>query len=139
MTARDVFGAHGIAATLGGDADDAVTSLIVLGGLLALYDGAEVRLKPLFGRLADRIGVRPVLLGRLVAFAAASTLYAISDSPGRLWAPRLGQRAAASAFSSSRPPYRRCPRTGRRCSTWRAERPIPSSWSGAWTMKRDFL
>jgi MFS family permease len=95
------FGAHGIAANLGGSSADAVTSLLVLGGLLALYDGAEVLLKPLFGTLADRIGARPVLLGGLVAFAAASALYVVADSPGRLWAARLGQGAAASAFSPS--------------------------------------
>ncbi len=95
------FGAHGIATNLGGHTQDAVTSLLVLGGLLALYDGAEVLLKPLFGTLADRIGARPVLLGGLVAFAAASALYVIADSPGWLWAARLGQGAAASAFSPS--------------------------------------
>jgi MFS family permease len=95
------FGAHGIAANLGGFSEDAVTSLLVLGGLLALYDGAEVVLKPVFGTLADRIGAKPVLLGGLVAFAAASALYAVADSPGRLWAARLGQGAAASAFSPS--------------------------------------
>ncbi|MFJ4035595.1 MFS transporter [Streptomyces griseoluteus] len=95
------FGAHGIAATLGGRTDDAVTSLLVLGGLLALYDGAEVVLKPLFGTLADRVGPRPVLLGGLVAFALASALYVVADSPGWLWAARLGQGAAASAFSPS--------------------------------------
>ncbi|PJM96657.1 MFS transporter [Streptomyces sp. CB01373] len=95
------FGAHGIAASLGGHAQGAVTSLLVLGGLLALYDGAEVLLKPLFGTLADRIGARPVLLGGLMAFAAASALYVVADSPGRLWAARLGQGAAASAFSPS--------------------------------------
>ncbi|MGW3951267.1 MFS transporter [Streptomyces sp. NPDC004752] len=95
------FGAHGIAANLGGFSEDAVTSLLVLGGLLALYDGAEVLLKPVFGTLADRIGARPVLLGGLIAFAAASALYALADSPGWLWAARLGQGAAASAFSPS--------------------------------------
>ncbi|MFH8574609.1 MFS transporter [Streptomyces zaomyceticus] len=95
------FGAHGIAASLGGFSEDAVTSLLILGGLLALYDGAEVLLKPLFGTLADRIGARPVLLGGLCAFAAASAVYAIADSPGWLWAARLGQGAAASAFSPS--------------------------------------
>ncbi|MEU6947928.1 MFS transporter [Streptomyces sp. NPDC046316] len=95
------FGAHGIAANLGGFSDDAVTSLLVLGGLLALYDGAEVVLKPVFGSLADRIGAKPVLLGGLVFFAAASALYAVADSPGWLWAARLGQGAAASAFSPS--------------------------------------
>lgn len=95
------FGAHGIAANLGGFSEDAVTSLLVLGGLLALYDGAEVLLKPVFGSLADRIGGKPVLLGGLIAFAGASALYAIADSPGWLWAARLGQGAAASAFSPS--------------------------------------
>ncbi|MFI7689900.1 MFS transporter [Nonomuraea sp. NPDC049655] len=95
------FGAHGIAANLGGFSTDAVTSLLVLGGLLALYDGAEVLLKPLFGSLADRIGARPVLVGGLVAFAVASGLYVVADSPGWLWAARLGQGAAASAFSPS--------------------------------------
>ncbi|MEU2280550.1 MFS transporter [Streptomyces sp. NPDC013178] len=93
------FGAHGIAANLGGDTDDAVTSLLVLGGLLALYDGAEVLLKPVFGTIADRVGARPVLLGGLVAFAVASALYVVVDSAGWLWAARLGQGAAASAFS----------------------------------------
>ncbi|WBO69134.1 MFS transporter [Streptomyces camelliae] len=95
------FGAHGIAASLGGRAQGAVTSLLVLGGLLALYDAAEVLLKPLFGTLADRVGARPVLLGGLVAFAVASALYVVADSPGWLWAARLGQGAAASAFSPS--------------------------------------
>src|SRR6476619_1960309 len=92
------FGAHGIAANLGGFSADAVTSLLVLGGLLALYDGAEVLLKPVFGTLADRIGARPVLLGGLVGFALASAVYVVADSPGWLWVARLGQGAAASAF-----------------------------------------
>ncbi|MEV8037786.1 MFS transporter [Streptomyces sp. NPDC086182] len=95
------FGAHGIAANLGGHGSGAVTSLMMLGGLLALYDGAEVLLKPVFGTLADRVGARPVLLGGLIAFSAASAVYALADSPGLLWAARLGQGAAASAFSPS--------------------------------------
>jgi predicted MFS family arabinose efflux permease len=93
------FGAHAIAANLGGFAPGAVTSLLVLGGLLALYDGAEVLLKPVFGALSDRVGARPVLLGGLMAFALASAVYALADSPGWLWAARLGQGAAAAAFS----------------------------------------
>ncbi|KPI15370.1 major facilitator superfamily MFS_1 [Actinobacteria bacterium OK074] len=95
------FGAHGIAASLGAHSADAVTSLLVLGGLLALYDGAEVLLKPVFGTLADRIGARPVMIGGLFAFALASAAYVVADSPGWLWAARLGQGAAASAFSPS--------------------------------------
>jgi MFS family permease len=92
------FGAHGVAASLG-SSEDVVSSLLVLGGLLALYDGAELVLKPVFGALADRIGARPVLLGGLVAFAGASASYVVGESAGWLWAARLGQGAAASAFS----------------------------------------
>src|SRR3954447_20633223 len=93
------FGAHGIAANLGSFSDDAVTSLLVLGGLLALYDGAEVVLKPIFGSLADRIGGKPVILGVLMAFVVASALYAFAGSPAWLWVARLGQGAGAAAFS----------------------------------------
>ncbi|MCX3059522.1 MFS transporter [Streptomyces beihaiensis] len=95
------FGAHGVAASLGAHSRDTVTSLMTLGALLALYDGAEVLLKPVFGSLADRIGARPVLVGGLVAFAASSALYVVADRAGWLWAARLGQGAAASAFSPS--------------------------------------
>lgn len=85
------FGAHGIAASLGGFSEDAVTSLLVLGGLLALYDGAEVLLKPVFGSLADRIGGKPVLLGGLLAFAATAAF--VQPKAGRaLDAGRLTTR-----------------------------------------------
>jgi DHA1 family tetracycline resistance protein-like MFS transporter len=93
------FGAHAIAATLGRYASDRHASLIQLGLLLALYDGAEVFLKPAFGALADRIGPRPVLLGGLVAFAAASAAFVAAGNPDALATTRLAQGAAAAAFS----------------------------------------
>jgi MFS family permease len=93
------FGAHGIAANLGAYTQHRYSSLLVLGALLALYDGAEVVLKPVFGTLADRIGARPVLLGGLLGFAAASAAFALADNTALLWLARLGQGAAASAFS----------------------------------------
>lgn len=93
------FGAHAVAANLVFDLDDLTSSLLYLGLLLALYDGAEVLLKPVFGTLADRIGAKPVLLGGLVAFAAASFLFVVVADTDWLWLARLGQGAAASAFS----------------------------------------
>lgn len=95
------FGAHAVAANLGAFSSGAVRSLMTLGLLLALYDGAEVLLKPVFGSLADRIGARPVLIAGLVGFSLSSATYAVADRPGWLWAARLGQGAAASAFSPS--------------------------------------
>ncbi|GAA4483524.1 hypothetical protein GCM10023094_35250 [Rhodococcus olei] len=93
------FGAHAVAASLGAEAADLGGSLLYLGVLLALYDGAEVLLKPVFGTLADRVGARPVLLGGLVAFVLASAVFVVVDDPGWLWVTRLGQGVAASAFS----------------------------------------
>jgi MFS family permease len=93
------FGAHAVAASLGTASADAMTSLLTLGALLALYDGAEVLLKPVFGTIADRIGARPLLLAGLVGFACASMIYVVADDERWLWIARLGQGAAASAFS----------------------------------------
>ncbi|WP_338372041.1 MFS transporter, partial [Enterococcus faecium] len=70
-----------------------------LGAILALYDVAEVLLKPLFGALSDRIGAKPVIVGGLLAFLAASLLAVLTPTPLVLALARLGQGAAASAFS----------------------------------------
>jgi MFS transporter, DHA1 family, tetracycline resistance protein len=93
------FGAHSIAASLGGYTHGQHASLLALGLLLAVYDGAEVALKPVFGSLADRIGARPVLLGGLLAFAAASAAFVIAGNPAWVGLARFGQGAAAAAFS----------------------------------------
>lgn len=93
------FGAHSIAASLAGLTQAEHTSLLTLGLLLAVYDGAEVLLKPVFGTLADRVGARPVLLGGLVAFALASAAFVLAGNPGLIGLARFGQGAAAAAFS----------------------------------------
>jgi MFS family permease len=93
------FGAHSIAAGLGVESRNLGLSLLSFGVLLAVYDLAEVILKPVFGSLSDRIGVKPVILGGLVAFALISLLGVFGSSPLLLGLVRFGQGAAASAFS----------------------------------------
>jgi DHA1 family tetracycline resistance protein-like MFS transporter len=93
------FGAHSIAASLAGYTEAEHTGLLTLGLLLAVYDGAEILLKPVFGTLADRVGARPVLLGGLVAFALASVAFVLAGNPGLIGLARFGQGAAAAAFS----------------------------------------
>lgn len=93
------FGAHAVAANLGGYTRGQHETLLVLGVLLAVYDGAEVLLKPVFGTLADRIGPRPVLLGGLAGFAVFSAAFAVAGDPALVGVARFGQGAAASAFS----------------------------------------
>ncbi|HTI32695.1 MAG TPA: MFS transporter [Miltoncostaea sp.] len=93
------FGAHGVASVLGAESEDVGLSLLGLGVALALYDLAEVVLKPFFGALSDRIGPKPVIVGGLVAFAGVSLVAVIHPSSIMLALVRLGQGAAASAFS----------------------------------------
>lgn len=93
------FGAHSIAAGLGAQSGNIGLTLLNLGILLALYDVSEVFLKPVFGALSDRIGAKPVIVGGLFAFAALSLLGLWAADPLMLALARLGQGAAASAFS----------------------------------------
>ena len=93
------FGAHAVAANLGRYALGRHGSLWELGLLLGIYDGAEVILKPVFGALADRNGVKPVMAGGLAVFAAASAAFVAGGDPHLLGAARFAQGAAAAAFS----------------------------------------
>jgi MFS family permease len=93
------FGAHSIAAGLGVEHQGIGVTLLSLGLLLAVYDVAEVILKPVFGTLSDRIGVKPVIVGGLFAFAVVSILGVFVVGPVGLGIIRFGQGAAASAFS----------------------------------------
>ncbi|MFF5084452.1 MFS transporter [Actinoplanes sp. NPDC000266] len=84
------FGAHAIATNLGGS-----TSLLVPGALLALYDGAEVLLKPIFGSLFTVLAV----LGAAVAVWAAVTVPVVPPLPkARQTIVDLARRLADRAF-----------------------------------------
>jgi MFS family permease len=93
------FGAHAVAANLGGYGVAHHASLWELGVLLGIYDLAEIILKPVFGTLSDRVGPRPVLVGGLLAFALASAAFAVAGQTQWLGTARLAQGAAAAAFS----------------------------------------
>lgn len=93
------FGAHSIAAGMGAQSENIGLTLLNLGILLAVYDIAEVFLKPVFGALSDRIGTKPVIVGGLLAFALLSLIGLWGADPLMLGLARLGQGAAASAFS----------------------------------------
>jgi MFS family permease len=93
------FGAHSVAAGLGATGGEIGVNLLRLGILLALYDLAEVLLKPVFGSLSDRIGAKPVIIGGLAAFALVSLLGLGAANPVLLALARVGQGAAAAAFS----------------------------------------
>jgi len=82
-------------------------SLLTLRILRALYGGAAVILKPVFGALADRLGGKPVLIGRLLAFAAASGGFLLAASPAALLAAPgagAGPRRSAGRRDARRPP-----------------------------------
>ena len=93
------FGAHSIAAGLGAQSGNIGLTLLNLGILLALYDISEIFLKPVFGALSDRIGAKPVIVGGLAGFAVLSLIGLWAADPLMLAVARLGQGAAASAFS----------------------------------------
>jgi len=93
------FGAHSIAAGMGAQSGNIGLTLLNLGILLAVYDISEVFLKPVFGALSDRIGAKPVIVGGLTGFAVLSLIGLWAADPLLLGLARLGQGAAASAFS----------------------------------------
>jgi MFS family permease len=93
------FGAHSVASGLGVEDHSLGFSLLSFGLLLAVYDIAEVILKPVFGTLSDRIGLKPVIVGGLIGFALMSLAGIFATNILLVGIARFGQGAAASAFS----------------------------------------
>ena len=86
------FGAHAVAANLGRYALGHHGSLWELGLVLGVYDGAEVVLNRSSARWPTGTGAKPVMIGGLVLFTAASAALVAGGDP-----------------AGSRP--RRCPRS----------------------------
>jgi DHA1 family tetracycline resistance protein-like MFS transporter len=64
-------------------------SPLVIGLLMASFSGMQFVFAPFWGRLSDRIGRKPVLVGGLLGTSAAYVLFALSDSLPLLFASRL--------------------------------------------------
>jgi DHA1 family tetracycline resistance protein-like MFS transporter len=70
-----------------------------VGALFACYSLAQALCAPLLGRLSDRFGRRPVLLGALLANAAALLLFASAETFLVLFVARTASGIAAANFS----------------------------------------
>jgi MFS family permease len=92
------FGAYVVAANLPSYSRETGAGLIVIGFLIALYDLAEIFIKPLGALLSRKIGEWAVLRIGLSLFIVASGLYFVL-SPQSLILVRLLQGAGAAFFS----------------------------------------
>ena len=71
----------------------------VVGLLIAAFALGQMIVAPLWGRLSDRVGRRPVILGSQAISAAAFVTFAFADSVGLLLACRLLQGAGGANVS----------------------------------------
>ncbi len=92
------FGAYIVAANLPAYSKETGAGLMVIGLLIALYDLAEIFIKPLGAVLSKKVGEWAVLRTGLVLFSFASGLYLVL-SPDWLILVRLLQGAGAAFFS----------------------------------------
>ncbi len=65
------------------------TSPLVLGLLLAVYPAFQFVFSPIWGRLSDRVGRKPVMLATVLGSAGALALLGLSDSLLGLFAGRI--------------------------------------------------
>ncbi len=76
-------------------------SPLQVGLVMAAYSAAQLVAAPLWGRLSDRIGRRPVLLGTLVGMTAGSVGLAYADSLAMLFAVRIATGFMAGNISTA--------------------------------------
>ena len=93
------FGAHIVATNLPAYADTVGAGALTIGVLIAVYDFAELFAKPAAGFLADRAGMRLVLLIGLLVFMGGSLLF-LAVNPHLLVLVRFVQGLGAAALST---------------------------------------
>jgi len=93
------FGAHVVATNLPTYAETVGAGAFTIGLLIAVYDFAELFAKPAAGIVADRRGMKPVLLIGLAVFIVGSLLFLIIN-PRLLLLVRFVQGLGAAALST---------------------------------------
>ena len=93
------FGAHIVATNLPSYAETVGAGAFMIGLLIATYDFAELFAKPMAGLLADRRGMKRVLLLGLVVFVLGSGLFLVLP-PTLLLLVRFIQGLGAAALST---------------------------------------
>ena len=93
------FGAHVVATNLPTYAETVGAEAFTIGLLIAVYDFAELFAKPAAGIVADRRGMKPVLLIGLAVFIVGSLLFLIIN-PRLLLLVRFVQGLGAAALST---------------------------------------
>ena len=93
------FGAHVVATNLPTYAETVGAGAFTIGLLIAVYDFAELFAKPAAGLVADRRGMKPVLLIGLIVFMVGSLLFLIVN-PKLLLIVRFVQGLGAAALST---------------------------------------
>ena len=93
------FGAHIVATNLPSYAEVVGVGAFTIGLLIAVYDFAELFAKPAAGFVADRYGMKRMLLAGLVVFIFGSALFLIIP-PGLLLLVRFVQGLGAAALST---------------------------------------
>ena len=78
-------------------ADELGANPLQIGGLLAIYSAAQLIFAPMWGRLSDRKGRKPLILIGLIGNAAALILFGFSKT--LLWA--FIARALSGAWSAA--------------------------------------
>jgi MFS family permease len=92
------FGAHIVATNLPAYVESVGGGAMVIGLLIAVYDFAELFAKPAAGFIADRRGMKLMLLVGLMVFVAGSLLFLVI--PRFLLAVRFVQGLGAAALST---------------------------------------
>lgn len=93
------FGAHIVAANLPSYAHMIGVGAFMIGLLIAVYDFAELFAKPMAGFIADRRGMKAILLAGIIVFIIGSLLFFIID-PKFLLLVRFIQGLGAAALST---------------------------------------